>query len=112
MYGQGIYFATDSSKSAQEIYTKGSHKLLLCKVLLGRSKEVKAANHALCFRKLQQEGFDSVFAPRGSAVLNDEFIIFKPAQAVPVYIIHYSLGCGLPTSHQVALETLFFLREK
>jgi len=33
MYGQGIYFATDSSKSAQEIYTKGSNKLLLCDVL-------------------------------------------------------------------------------
>ena len=41
MFGQGIYFATDSSKSAQEIYTKNSNKLLLCKVLLGRSKEVR-----------------------------------------------------------------------
>jgi hypothetical protein len=38
MYGQGIYFATDSSKSAQEIYTGGSNKLLLCVVLLGKSK--------------------------------------------------------------------------
>eukprot|EP00095_Tigriopus_kingsejongensis_P009491 maker-scaffold661_size154698-snap-gene-0.22 protein:Tk09491 transcript:maker-scaffold661_size154698-snap-gene-0.22-mRNA-1 annotation:"predicted protein" len=33
MYGQGIYFATDSSKSARDIYTKGSNKLLLCNVL-------------------------------------------------------------------------------
>ena len=27
MYGAGIYFATDSSKSAREIYTKGKRKI-------------------------------------------------------------------------------------
>ncbi|GLJ17146.1 hypothetical protein SUGI_0296680 [Cryptomeria japonica] len=37
MFGRGIYFATDSSKSAQQIYTKGSNKLLLSEVLLGRT---------------------------------------------------------------------------
>ena len=44
MYGQGIYFATDSSKSAQVIYTKGSQKLLLCQVILGKSKTVHQAD--------------------------------------------------------------------
>lgn len=37
MFGRGIYFATDSSKSAQEIYTKGSNTLLLCHVWLGKT---------------------------------------------------------------------------
>ena len=37
MFGRGVYFATDSSKSAQEMYTKGSNCLLLCDVLLGKS---------------------------------------------------------------------------
>ena len=34
-----MYLATDSSKSAQEIYTKGSKKLLLCDVFLGNSSK-------------------------------------------------------------------------
>ncbi len=60
MFGQGIYFATDSSKSGQEIYTKGSHKLLLCDVLIGNCKMVTSADSTLCHEKLQNEQFDSV----------------------------------------------------
>ncbi len=44
MFGCGIYFATDSSKSAREIYTRGTNKLLLCEVLLGKHKTVTRAN--------------------------------------------------------------------
>ena len=47
MYGAGIYFATDSSKSSQAIYTKGSNKLLLCKVFLGQAKTVSKADSSL-----------------------------------------------------------------
>jgi hypothetical protein len=89
MYGQGIYFATDSSKSAQKIYTKGSQKLLLCQVILGKSKVVSKADPTLNKMKLRSERCDSVFAPRGSAVKNDEFVIFDPDQALPQYIIHF-----------------------
>ena len=90
MYGQGIYFATDSSKSAQEIYTKGSKKLLLCNVLLGKSKEVSKADNSWTKEKLIAEKCDSLHAPRGTDVMNDEFVIFDPDQALPEYIIHYS----------------------
>ena len=90
MYGQGIYFATDSSKSAQKIYTKGSQKLLLCHVILGKSKEVSKADPTLNKQKLRSERCDSVYAPRGTAVKNDEFVIFDPDQALPRYIIHFS----------------------
>jgi hypothetical protein len=96
MFGQGIYFATDSSKSARDIYTKGSNKLLLCKVLLGRSMEVKKSDHSLNLQKLRSANFDSVFAPRGSEVMNDEFVIFEPTQALPEYIIHYA-SSNVPT---------------
>ena len=96
MYGQGIYFATDSSKSAQEIYTKGTKKLLLCKVLLGNAKTVLSGDASLTLEKIRAEGFDSVLAPRDSkasgGVLNDEFIIYDPDQALPRYIIHYNSG--------------------
>ena len=87
MYGQGIYFATDSSKSAQEIYTKGSKKLLLCDVLLGRSMNVERANNTLDGKFIKKKGFDSVYAPRGTkasgGVDNDEFVIYDPDQALP-----------------------------
>ena len=39
MYGPGVYLATDSSKSAQEIYTKQSNMLLVCRVGLGKTKK-------------------------------------------------------------------------
>ena len=81
MYGRGIYFATDSSKSAR--YSTGSNKLLLCDVLLGKSMVVNQSNGSLTGDYIRQRGFDSVFAPRGTAVLNDEFIIFNPDQALP-----------------------------
>ena len=94
MYGPGIYFATDSSKSSQNIYTKGSNKLLLCKVFLGRAKTVDKADNSLTGISLRAEGFDSVFAPRGTkgmgGVVNDEFVVFDPRQAVAHYVIHYS----------------------
>jgi hypothetical protein len=94
MYGAGIYFATDSSKSSQEIYTKKSNKLLLCKVFLGRAKIVTKADSSLTGKLLRSQGFDSVFAPRDTkasgGVLNDEFVVFDPRQAVVEYVIHYS----------------------
>ena len=96
MYGAGIYFATDSSKSAQEIYTKGSNKLLVCKVLLGKSMNVAGANKGLNLQELRNKGYDSAFAPRNSkqtnGVMNDEFIIYDPDQAKVEYIVHYTLG--------------------
>ena len=90
MFGQGIYFATDSSKSAQKMYTKESGKLLLCQVILGKTKTVREADKMLNKKKLKEEKYDSVFAPRGYAVQNDEFVIFDPDQALPQYIIHFS----------------------
>ena len=96
MYGAGIYFATDSSKSSQEIYTKGSNKLLVCSVLLGKYKTVDKADSSLSLEKLKREGFDSVFARRDTknsgGVLNDEFIIYDPHQAKIDYIVHYKTG--------------------
>ena len=93
MFGYGIYFATDSSKSAQKIYTKGTNKLLLCDVLLGNAKTVLKADHSLTLAKIRAEGFDSVLAPRDSkstgGVLYDEFVIYDPDQALPRYIIHF-----------------------
>uniref|UniRef100_A0A1I8JQJ4 PARP catalytic domain-containing protein n=1 Tax=Macrostomum lignano TaxID=282301 RepID=A0A1I8JQJ4_9PLAT len=79
MFGAGIYFASDASKSAQELYTKGSRTLLLCEVLLGRSLRVtEATNSKYNWKSLRQENYDSIFAPRDTknsgGVLFDEFV--------------------------------------
>ena len=92
MFGSGIYFATDSSKSSQEIYTKGSHKLLLCDVLIGNCKTVERADPDLTRERLRRENFDSVYAMRDSqatgGVFNDEYVVFDPRQAIVRYVHH------------------------
>jgi len=93
MYGKGIYFATDSSKSANTLYTQGSGMLLLCEVLLGNVKQVRSSDSTITDAQLKREHFDSIFAPRNSrstgGVVNDEFVIYDPDKALPRYIIHY-----------------------
>jgi len=93
MFGRGIYFASDSSKSAQERYTKGSNMLLVCEVLLGKTKTVEKHCQDMTYAKLRAEGYDSLFAKRGTketgGVLNDEFVVYNPKQAIPRYIVHY-----------------------
>jgi len=93
MYGAGIYFATDSSKSAQDIYTKGSKKLLLCTILAGEPKTVTTPDYNMTFETIRREGFDSAFAPRNTkdqgGVMYDEFIIYNPHQAKVDYVVHF-----------------------
>src|SRR6218665_1418341 len=93
MYGRGIYFASDSSKSAQKIYTKGSKMLLVCDVLLGKTMTVEDSRPKMTYRKLREKGYDSLFAKRGTrdkgGVQNHEFVFYNPDQAIPRYIVHY-----------------------
>ena len=110
MYGQGIYFATDSSKSARTIYTKGSQKLLLCQVILGNSMTVDKADNTLNKKKLRSNKCDSVYAPRGTEVINDEFVIFDPDQALPQYIIHFSSTNNFVPPSPTSLTTQPFLK--
>ena len=93
MFGAGIYFATDSSKSAQKMYTKGSDQLLVCDVILGKTKEVQTAANDMTLQKLKGMGYDSLFASRDTrgtgGVLYDEFVVYDKDQALPRYIVHY-----------------------
>jgi hypothetical protein len=83
MFGQGIYLATDSSKSAQHMYTKGTNTVILCDVLLGKNCTIKGltTHHPLQWfvkrkssrayldvieKDVRDAGFDSVFAARDS----------------------------------------------
>jgi len=96
MYGIGIYLASDSSKSAQELYTKGSNMLLLCDSLLGKIYTVDKAMPKMRGKGIKNLGYDSCFAKRGTkatgGVLFDEFIVYNPDQVYPKYIISYNIN--------------------
>ena len=93
MYGSGIYFASDSSKSAQTLYTKGSNTLLLCDVLLGKSKTMTEPSPEMTLQNLKSDNYDSVFAKRDSKATGgckfDEYIVYHKDQALPRYVIYY-----------------------
>jgi hypothetical protein len=92
MYGHGVYLASDSTKSAQKEYTQGSNMLLVCKTLLGRSLTLTKPDNHLEKKKLRKMGFDSVFAPAGSAVRFDEYIVYDARQVVVAYVVHFMQG--------------------
>lgn len=104
MYGAGIYFATDSSKSAQEIYTKGSNTLLLCSVLIGKYLTVEKAMPLADENSLSARGYDSLYAARDTkdtgGVLYDEYVVYHPDAALVEYIIHFE------TMFQDSLSTM------
>ena len=92
MYGHGVYLASDSTKSAQKEYTQGSNMLLVCKTLLGKSLTLTKPDNHLERKKLRKKGFDSVFAPAGSAVRFDEYIVYDARQVVVTYVVHFKKG--------------------
>ena len=88
MYGAGIYLATDSSKSQRYSHRAGAHQLLLCEVLLGKVLTLKTADQNMNLQRLKAKEYDSVFAGTGG-VLNDEFVVFRPEQVLPRYVVYY-----------------------
>eukprot|EP00729_Bicosta_minor_P011520 gene11520-30653_t len=129
MFGQGIYLATDSTKSANPLYTKDSNRLLVCDTLLGKScaiegwskdfplqmhmeKSTSGTNRGKHYldvdlKSVRRKGFDSVFAPRGCSgaggVKFDEMIVYDPRLVLPKYIVHFSNSRGgdLPRSGSI-----------
>ncbi|CAG0899807.1 unnamed protein product [Darwinula stevensoni] len=107
MYGRGIYFAEDSSKSNKYVFPRdwsclkhGSikiqrrrcyeckRKMLLCKVMLGKSKNMT--------KKLRKDdvlaGYDSVTGRAAKDGLNyEEYVVYRGEQAYPEYVITYTI---------------------
>ncbi|PAA67679.1 hypothetical protein BOX15_Mlig016183g2 [Macrostomum lignano] len=99
MFGAGIYFATDSTKSAQYCRGTGIKSLLLCDVLLGKTMVCDAPKTSLTLEQVRTAGYDSVFARRNSkkkgGVLNDEYIVYRAEQATPRYLIKFGSECSI-----------------
>lgn len=103
MFGQGIYFASDSRKSANyadikgSIWRKGSSNdvgvLLVCSVALGNTyKPNYVLGAAFCESNLPK-GKDSVYASKHNPNLglkNDEYIVYNEAACTIKYILEIS----------------------
>ncbi|PAA79660.1 hypothetical protein BOX15_Mlig015454g1 [Macrostomum lignano] len=94
MFGAGVYFATDTTKSAQYCRESGVKTLLLCEVVLGKTMLCKAPRHDLTLDSIRAAGYDSVFAKRNTkktgGVVNDEYIVYRPEQATPRYLVKFT----------------------
>lgn len=88
MFGKGIYFADQSSKSAQ--YCQLSQQknrpesgyMFLADVALGRIKRERLA----CYREKAPDGFDSVQGCKGTYLAHNEFIVYRASQCTLRYI--------------------------
>lgn len=117
MFGAGIYFAENSSKSNQYVYGIGGgtgcpqHKdrscyscrrqMLLCRVALGKSffqfSALKMA-HA-------PPGHHSIVGrPSGGGLSYPEYVVYRGEQAIPEYLITYQIAKPDPA----AQTSLFF----
>ena len=95
-YGHGVYLASDSTKSAQADNTRGSNMLLVCKTLLGKCLTLAKPNNDLDLKLIRKKGFDSVFAPAGTAVRFDEYIVYDARQCVVEWVVHFKPGNAKP----------------
>lgn len=89
-YGKGLYFSMQASQAAA---FSSPGKLLLCNVGLGLTESVVVHDRG---RTLPPPGFDSILtggrtpSPVFPGPPQQEYIVFDPLQAIPVYLVEYS----------------------
>lgn len=94
MFGPGLYFASNSTKSSQYSSAKfggtankcNTGYLFLVDVALGKSKEVTSSHNFL----EAPAGYNSVKACKGSSLLHDEYIVYKENQQKLKYIVEFA----------------------
>jgi poly [ADP-ribose] polymerase len=92
MFGNGVYFSDQSTKSLNYAYGywdgKGSDNhcfMFLFDVIMG-----KAYTPSSYHGSLPKSGYDSTFAKAGeSGVMNNEMIVYNTAQCKPVYLVEF-----------------------
>lgn len=93
MYGPGLYFADQSTKSSQYSCsrfggTTNKYKtafMFLAEVALGRVKKEETSHYYLSAPK----GYDSVMGVKGRSLLHNEFITYRENQHELKYIIEF-----------------------
>ena len=83
VYGKGLYFSEFPDVSID--YAGGTNKLLLCKILPGKSFDVSAS----CNMQPLQAGYDSHRVKKDTKGNGWAIVIDNPDQILPCYIITY-----------------------
>ncbi len=91
MFGSGIYFASESTKSTQYAQKWANNKfdsafLLVCDVAVGNIKEYDDAQPHL---SKPPRGYDSVKGVKGRSLLHDEIIVYNKNQVKIKYIVEF-----------------------
>jgi len=89
MFGRGLYFASDSSKSWQYSHKHGSNVILLCDVALGDRLVINDVDKDITYNNLLAQNKQSVWAKANTCVIYDEFVVYSCEQAVVRYIIEF-----------------------
>lgn len=91
MFGSGIYFASDCTKSANYSLASFGGRgnkydtayLMICEVALGNVHKVDVAKSF----STPPNGYHSVMGCKGPHLINNEFIIYNPTQARVKYLV-------------------------
>ena len=84
----GIHFLAQFSESSNKQETQGPNKILLCKVLIGKSLKIDSKTEI----NMEQTGlrrFDSVYLRETNSGKTESCFIFSRNQSFPEYIIYY-----------------------
>lgn len=95
MFGNGIYFADQSSKSANYTWNFSRHStkkgekfyMLVCEVATGKMKDYESAQSSLV---KAPDGYDSVRGVKGSHLLHNEIIVYNENQSNIKYVIEFT----------------------
>ena len=96
MFGPGLYFADQSTKSAQYAWgrfsgiksTVNTYFMYVADVALGTIKQYDSAQSSLT---TPPKGYDSVQGVKGSYLLHDEFIIYNKDQHRLNYLVEFEV---------------------
>lgn len=92
MFGNGIYFADQSTKSANYCWSfnrsRGTYYMLVCEVAVGKMYDIESADSSL---SRAPKGYNSVRGVKGRSLVHNEVIVYNESQANIRYIIEFEV---------------------
>lgn len=92
MFGNGIYFADQSTKSANYCWgfnrVRGTFYMMVCEVAVGKMFDLQHADSSI---RSAPKGYNSVRGVKGSSLLHNEVIVYNESQANIRYIIEFEV---------------------
>ena len=101
MFGDGLYFATDSGKSFNYTSYRGTYwrggtsdvaYMAVFNTAIGNSYDVYAHTSELSRmnqKKLNKKGYNSLFAHKGQSLQRDEIVFYNPSAVTIAYLVEF-----------------------